>query len=119
MKNVMAAFKFKDDNVTPIGYKKIDVHMIFDVKSDLTRKARLVAGGHQIDPPKESTYSSIVSRDSVRIAFILAALNGPDVLAGDIQNTYLNAGTKEKVYTIAGPAFGSNAKQPVLIVRAL
>jgi hypothetical protein len=119
MKNVMAAFEFKDDNVMPIGYKKIDVHMIFDVKSDLTRKARLVAGGHQTDPPKESTYSSVVSRDSVRIAFTLAALNGLDVLAGDIQNAYLNAGTKEKVYTIAGPEFGSNAKRPVLIVRAL
>jgi hypothetical protein len=119
MKIVMAAFEFKDDNVMPIGYNKIDVHMIFDVKSHLTRKARLVAGGHQTDPPKESTYSSIVSRDSMRIAFTLAALNGLDVLAGDIQNAYLNAGTKEKVYTMAGPEFGSNTGRPVLIVRAL
>jgi hypothetical protein len=119
MKNVMAAFEFKDDDVMPIGHKKIDVHMIFDVKSDLTRKARLVAGGHQTDPPKESTYSSVVSRDSVRIAFTLAALNGLEVLAADIQNAYLNAGTKERVYTMAGPEFGANVGRPVLIVRAL
>ena len=61
MKNVMAAFEFKDDNVMPIAHKHIDLHMIFDVKSDLTRKARLVAGGHQTDPAKESTYERIPS----------------------------------------------------------
>jgi hypothetical protein len=119
MKNVLAAFEFKDDDVMPSRHKKINVHMIFDVKSDLTQKARLVAGGHHTDPPKESTYSSVVSRDSVRIAFTLAALNGLDVLAADIQNAYLNAGTKERVYTMAGPKFGANAGRPVLIVRAL
>ena len=59
--------------------------MIFDVKMDLTRKARFVAGGHQTDPPKESTYSSVVSRDSIRIAFTLAALNDLDVLSADVQ----------------------------------
>jgi hypothetical protein len=76
--------------------------MIFDVKMDLTRKARLVAGGHQTDPPKESTYSSVVSRDRIKIAFTLAALNDLDVLSANVQGAYLNAPTKEKVYTIAG-----------------
>jgi hypothetical protein len=51
-------------------------HMIFDRKSDLTRKARLVAGGHMTDEPHESVYSSVVSRDSVRITFTIASLNG-------------------------------------------
>ena len=55
--------------------------MIFDVKTDLSRKARLVAGGHLTDPPKDSVYSSVVSRDSVRIAFTIAALNDLEVLA--------------------------------------
>jgi hypothetical protein len=94
--------------------------MIFDVKMDLTRKARLVAGGHQTEVPTESTYSSVVSRDSVRIAFTLAALNDLEVLSADVQNAYLNAPTKEKVYSIAGPEFGStNQGRPVLIIRAL
>ena len=97
MKNVMPAFEFRDGNIVPIGYNWIDCHMIFDVKMDLTRKARLVAGGHQTDVPSESTYSSVVSRDSVRIAFTLAALNDLDVLAADVQNAYLNAPTKERV----------------------
>ncbi|KAI2508430.1 Reverse transcriptase (RNA-dependent DNA polymerase) [Fragilaria crotonensis] len=102
MKNVMPAFEFIDGDKVPKFYKKIDCHMIFDVKMDLTRKARLVAGGHQTDPPKESTYSSVVSRNSIRIAFTLAALNDLDVLSANVQGAYLNAPSKEKVYTIAG-----------------
>ena len=72
------------------------------------------------DPPKESTYSSVVSRDSIRIAFLPAALNDLDVLSADVQGAYLNAPTKEKVYTIAGLEFGANnVGHPVLIVWAL
>jgi hypothetical protein len=120
MRNVMPAFEFRDDNVVPIGYKHIDCHLVFDIKADLTRKARYVAGGHQTDPPKDSVYSSVVSRDSVRIAFTIAALNDLDILAGDVQNAYLNAPTKERCYTTAGLEFGPDNKgRPVLIVRAL
>jgi hypothetical protein len=121
MKNVIPAFEFIDDNVVPKFYKKIDCHMIFDVKMDLTRKARLVADGHQTDPPKESTYSSVVSRDSIQIAFTLVALNDLDVLSADVQGAYLNAPTKEnKVYTTAGFEFGADkVGRPVIIVRAL
>jgi hypothetical protein len=87
MKIVMSAFEFRDDNVVPSGYKEFDCHMIFDVKMDLTRKARLVAGGHQTDPPKESTYSSVVSRDSVSLT--IAALNDLDAITADVQKPTL------------------------------
>jgi hypothetical protein len=63
--NVMPAFEFGDDNKSPPGYKFSECHMIFDIKSDLTRKARLVAGGHMTEEPNESVYSSVVSIDSV------------------------------------------------------
>jgi len=120
MSNVLIAFEFRDDNIVPKFYKHIECHMIFDVKMDLTRKARLVAGGHQTDPPSESTYSSVVSRDSVRLAFLVAALNDLDILSADVQNAYLNAPTKEKVYTTAGLEFGQeNQGRPAIIVRAL
>jgi hypothetical protein len=49
MKNVMPAFEFRDDDVMPPGFKRIDCHMVFDVKLDLVHKARFVAGGHQTD----------------------------------------------------------------------
>jgi hypothetical protein len=120
MKNVSIAFEFIDDDVVPIGFQQIDCHMIFDIKTDLTRKARLVAGGHQTDDSDESCYSSVVLRDSVRIAFTIAALNDLDVMSADVQNAYLNAKTKEKCYTTCDLEFGpKNQRQPVKIVRAL
>ena len=48
LKNVLVAFKLlHDDEHVPPGSKLIPYHIIFDVKFDLTRKARLVAGGHK------------------------------------------------------------------------
>jgi hypothetical protein len=120
MLNVMPAFEFREDNKVPIRYTKITCHMIIDVKQDLTRKVRLVAGGHQTELRKESVYFSVVMRDSVRIAFTMAAVNFLHVLSGDVQNAYLNTPTAEKCYCIAGPEFGpSQMGRPVLIVRAL
>jgi hypothetical protein len=121
MSNNRLAFKFlEDEEKVPIGYIWIRCHMIFDVKMDFTRKARYVAGGHMTDPPVSITYSSVVSQDSVRIAFVLAALNDINVLATDIGNAYLNAHPRERVYTTAGPEFGPELQgKHVLIVRAL
>lgn len=121
LKNVQTAFKFlSDDEPIPIGYNKIPCHMIFDIMMDFTRKAHFVASGHKIDPPNSLTYSSVVSRDSVRIAFLLAALNGLDILAADIGNAYINADVREQVYFIAGDEFRQNYKgRPVVIFKAL
>jgi len=94
----MPAFEFKDDNKMPICHKHIDCYTIFDNKHvDLVRKARVVLVGYQIDIPSESTYSSMVSRDSVCIAFLVALLHELEVLLADAQNACLNASTKEKV----------------------
>jgi hypothetical protein len=42
----------------------------------------------------------------VHIAFLIVALNGLDVLAGDVQNAYINAESKETLYIEeAGPEF--------------
>lgn len=121
MTNNAAAFKFLEpDESIPVGSTWIPCHMVFDVKVDLTRKARYVAGGHWTDPPSQITYSTVVSRDSVRIAFLIAAWNDIDISSADIGNAYLNAPTKELVHTTAGPEFGPNrVGQTVLIVRAL
>jgi hypothetical protein len=82
MLNMRPAFKFVDDDKIPEFWNPVGVHMIFDVKMDLTRKARLVANGHETEVPTESMYSTIVTRDSIRLVFMLAALNGLDVLSG-------------------------------------
>jgi len=81
------------------GYSHCSTHMIFDIKMDgaFTRKARLVADGHKTRPPTSITYSSVVSRDSVRIALTIASLNSLGVAACDIGNAYLNATCREKL----------------------
>jgi hypothetical protein len=93
--------------------------MIFDIKMDFTRKARFVAGGHTTETPASTTYSSVVSRDSVRIAFMFAALNDLDILAADVGNAYLNADCREKIWTIADPEFGSKVGTVMIIEKAL
>jgi len=95
--------------------------MVFDVKMDgkFTRKARLVANGNGTSPTKDMTYSSVVSRDSVRIAFMYAALNGLDILGCDVSNAYLNAPCREKIWIQAGAEFGDNQGRVMIIRRAL
>ena len=61
-------------------------------------------------------YSSVVSKDSVRIALTIAALNDPEILAFDIQNAYLTAVCREKIWTRAGPEFGSE-EGTIMIVK--
>ena len=122
MKNVRIAFEEYDGDVNDLtGYQKIDCHMIFDIKmgENFRRKARMVAGGHKTATPSSLTYSSVVSRDSVRIALTIAALNDLKVLACDIQNAYLTAPCREKIWMTAGAEFGSDAGKTMLVVRAL
>jgi hypothetical protein len=102
-----------------IGYTEITCHMIFDVKMDFSRKARFVAGGHLTEAPASITYSSVVSRDSVRLAFLIAALNDLDVMACDVGNAYLNAPCREKVWFLGGGEAGDDRGKVLVITRAL
>ena len=88
MSNVRITFEILDESKPArIGWSKKSGHMVFDVKMDFTRKACWVLDSHRSADPTKSTYAGVVSRDSVRIAFIYAALYDIDVLAADIQNT--------------------------------
>ena len=94
--------------------------MIFDIKmAGLVHKACLVGGGHTTDTPSSITYSSVLSCDSRWIAFLVAALNDLDIMAADIGNAYLNAPCCEKIWTMAGPEFGTDCGAIFLITRAL
>ena len=101
------------------GFKEIGCHMVFDIKMDgkFTRKARFVANGNEAaDLPKWDSYATVVSRETVRIAFLYAALNDLEVLSCDIANAYLNAPCREKLWYCAGPEFG-NEQGSVMIMR--
>ena len=80
-----------------IGFQDIGCHLIFDIKMDFTRKSRFVAGCQTTEAPSAIAYSSVVSRDSVRLAFMMVALNGLDIMSCDLENAYLNATHREKI----------------------
>jgi hypothetical protein len=90
--------------------------MVFNVKYDLRHKERLVAGGNWIVNDKEDIYSGVVRMDIVRIGFFLRELYGLSCCACDIGNAFLYGKTKEKVYTTAGPEFGANLHNKILII---
>jgi hypothetical protein len=82
---------------------------------DFTRKARLVGRGDLKETPPALTYSSVVTRESVRIAFLIAALNGLDLKMFNVGNAYLNALTTEKQYCYAGKE--ADEKGKLMIIR--
>ena len=91
MSKVKVAWK-ADKKVTPdqirsqrtndyIVSQEIGCHLIFDVKMDFTSKTRFVSGCYTTEVPLAITYPSVVSRDIVQLAFMIAALNGLDIMS--------------------------------------
>jgi hypothetical protein len=73
-----------------IGFQEIDCHIVFDSKMDFVQKARFVTGRHTTTAPSLMTYSSVVSCDSVWLAFLIAAMNDIDIMSCDLKNAHLN-----------------------------
>ncbi len=89
------------------GFQEIKCHIVFDVKMDFTWKARFAAGGHTTVPPNSLAYSSsVVSQENIKIAFLIAALKGLDLMSCNIGNAYLNAKYREKIWFVAGAECG-------------
>jgi len=101
----------------PSGYKLAPLKMVFDVKSNLRRKARLVVGGHKVNANKHTSFSSVVQLDSTRLLNVIAKAQGLKVLAGDVGNAYLNAETNEKVYCICGLEFGPDMEGRIANIK--
>lgn len=123
MMNVRIAFTVLEGGKkdVPNGYQFVKCHMVFNIKlsENFRQKARFVAGGHTTETPVILTYSSVVSCDSVWIGFLVAALNSLDIQAADIQNAYISAPCREKIWTIAGPEFGDEEGEVMLVTWAL
>ena len=72
------------------------------------------------DPPGLITYTSVVSHESVHIAFLIVALKNLDIIATDIKNAYLNSPCDKKIWTYLGTEFGPKIKVKwALIVHSL
>lgn len=119
--NCVAFEEYNGDISKLVGYKSITGHMVFDVKlgENFRRKARLVADGHKTTAPSSLRYSTVVSRDSVRILLMIAARNDLDVQSADIQNAFLTAPNLERCYMIAGPEFIDEEGKGFIVKRAL
>ena len=78
-----------------------------------------MAGGHKTEAPATITYASVISRETLRLALTIAALNDLEVKVGDVLNAYIMAPITEKVWTTLGPEFGEDHGKNARIVRAL
>ena len=94
--------------------------MIVEVKQDGRRKARLVAGGHMVDPMGVNTRSTIVKDTSVRLLDLISHRDGVQILCGDIGNAFITAQwCMEKIYHIVGPEFGDREGSILVLKKAL
>ena len=110
----------EDHQPLPEGYEQIPYHFVFDAKFDGRKKGRLVAGGHKAPfVPENETYSGVVSIETIRMAFVLAAMNNLDVCAADIWTDFLYGKTREKVYVIADKEFGRNEGKRMILDKGL
>ena len=78
-----------------------------------------MAEGHITEAPVTIMYASRVSRETVRIVLMTAALNDLEVKSGDILNANVQVPVTEKVWTTLGSEFGKDARKTAVIVRAL
>ena len=83
------------------------LHLVYGIKKDLRSKARLVYNGSQVDPRGLDTRATVVKR-ILSILNLIADAQGLEVILGDIGNTFIQAKTKEKIYTIVGAEFGGS-----------
>ena len=65
---------------------------MFNMKMENFRhKVRLVLGKHMTKAPATFTYAIVLSRETVRIVFMIATFNDLDVKLINILNAYLQA----------------------------
>lgn len=108
--------KFKPDK----SYQHAPLVLIFELKEDLRSKARLVIQGFKVNPRILMTKASMVKGISVRLLDVIAHRDNLINFCGDISNAFLQAPTKEKVFTTCdGPEWGDYCGIVAIIQKAL
>ena len=75
--------------------------------------------GHITNPNFSMTYVSVFSCDSVHLELLISALDDLNILAGEIQNKYLNAPKKQKIVFYDVDECKYDLGKVVVIVRDL
>ena len=86
---------------------------------DFRIKAFIVVGGDVTHMPEVITYSTVVIREIVHIALIMASSDDKEIKAAEVLNTYMMAPNREIIWTILGLEFGNDIGKSAVIVRAL
>ena len=71
------------------------------------------------DAPATITYASVVSRETVRTALMIATLNDLEVKLDDILNADVQAPVTEKVWIALDPESSKDAEKAAVTIRAL
>ena len=66
-----------------------------------------------VDPVE--VHSGVVSIETIRTSFVIAARNGLEVCAADVSTAFLCGKTCEKVYIVAGPEFGEDEGKVMIV----
>lgn len=96
---------FRGKHEIPEGYTEATRFCVYDIKMDFTKKARWVKVGHLTASTGRSSNTGVVSRESVWIVLMYAAMNNLNVTCGNMKSAYLSAPTSEKYYIRLGPQF--------------
>ena len=86
------------------------------MNSNFTLRSRMVTCSHNTAPTFSITYSSVVTRERVKLAFIISGMKYIYICAFDIGNAYLNAPCQGKLLTEGASEFGSEKGHVFLIV---
>lgn len=100
-------------------YQFAPLRMIFEVKQDGRKKARLTIGGHVVDANGISTRSTVVKTISVRLIDLICHRDGLTLKHGDVGNAFITAKCLEKIYSRATPEFGERSDAIVILNKAL
>ena len=113
-------FQFMPRDFKPnLDYQYCRLHFVYEVKTDLRQKSRLVCDGSRVETRGLSTRATVVKGISVRLLDLIAHAQDLRVLCGDIGNAFIQAETNEKVFTRVGDEFGEHSGKIALIVKAL
>ena len=113
-------FEFESPNFKPSKeYQYCRLHMVYDVKLDLTHKASLTCDDSRVDSRGLSTRATVVNVIYVRLLDINIDSQNFKIMTGDIGNAFIPVLAREKIYTQCGPEFGDRAGVITIIFRAL
>ena len=75
----------KEDETLAEGYQRIPYHYVFDAKFGGKKKCTLVTRGDKApDVAKNNVYSGVISIETIRVEFVLAAMKKIEVCIADI-----------------------------------